>query len=457
MIEPIIEINDITIDGNGIGRYNNLVYFVSNTIPGDIVKVKILKHKKNYAIAVPIEYIKTSENKVNPICSHFNECGGCKWQHINYDQQLFLKEKHIKDEFLKILKPSHDLNFEFLEINKSKKIFRYRNKLEFTFHNNLTNTNNLACGFHKLKKFNEVIDIDTCYLQEEPSNLIRKFVKNWAIERNIEFYNQIHHTGILRNIILRNNLHNDFLVNIVVSKFDNNIKDLSNLLIKEFKEIKSVFLTINDKKNSSLTNTQYTILHGEDHIKESLDDLTFKIDAFTFFQVNTLQALKVYKKICQIIEELNIKEEPILDLYCGIGTITLFVSKYAKKVIGVDNLKENINKAKSNLILNKIDNAEFILGEAEKVLKEGVFHNFKPKLIIVDPPRSGLHKRVIKYIQEKQPNFIIYLSCNPSTQARDISSLIDDYNIIFSEPFDMFPHTYHTENLVLLEKVNKHN
>lgn len=447
--ELLLKIEDITTEGEGVSKFNNAVIFIDKAIPEDYVKARVISKKKNYYKAEIIDIVSSSLYRQEPICKHFGLCGGCKWLHFKYEHLIKYKEKQVYDQLERIG------NLSLSEKNKiipSDNIYYYRNKLEFTFYSEFSenNSHNNVVGFHLPKHFDKVIDISQCFLQPEPSNSIRNFIKQWSKENNLTYYNPRLHTGTLRNLIIRNNSSNEFMVILVVTEFDKIFNTLSNILFNKFTEIKSIYYIKNLKKNSSLQNTEVIKFEGEEYITEKINDIEFKIRPLSFFQVNINQTAKIYSKIEDFVKQN--KHKLIYDLYCGVGTISLCIAKHTNKVIGIDNSEMAILDAKVNADQNSIENAEFFCGDILKTFNNEFLKNYgKPDIIITDPPRSGMHKKVTLLINELKPEYVIYLSCNPATQARDIN-LLSNYKAIFIQPYDMFPFTSHTENLVILER-----
>jgi 23S rRNA (uracil1939-C5)-methyltransferase len=452
-------IQEIAAEGKCIGRFNEKVIFVENVAPHDIADVKILKNKKNYAYGVPIRFEKYSELREKPFCEHFGVCGGCKWQHINYKTQLESKAKEVKDNLERIGKVKLP---PIKPIMGSEKTMFYRNKLEYTFSNkrwltaeeialNETAERN-ALGFHIPGRFDKVLDLNNCYLQPEPSNSIRLAVNQYARENNLSFFDLKEQTGLLRNLIIRT--ANTGEVMVIVQFFFNdeeNIRDLLEHLKNKFPEITSLMFIINTKKNETYSDQEIIIYSGKDHIIESMEGLSFKVGPKSFFQTNSSQAYELYK-IAREFAGLK-GDELVYDLYTGTGTIANFIAGKAAKVIGVEFIPMAIEDAKINSNINKISNTEFYAGDMKDVLTEDfVKEKGKPDVIIVDPPRAGMHEDVTRMLLRISAKKIVYISCNPATQARDLAILDEQYEVREVQPVDMFPHTHHVENVVLLIK-----
>ncbi|MBI3501160.1 MAG: 23S rRNA (uracil(1939)-C(5))-methyltransferase RlmD [Bacteroidetes bacterium] len=458
-----VEIFDISTEGKGIGRVNNIVCFIDFAVPGDVVDIEITKKKSNYREGKIIQYQKYSEKRVEPTCKHFGTCGGCKWQNLNYETQLFFKQKYVEDAMNRLAK----IKTSILPIIPSKNIYNYRNKLEFTFSNkkwltkdelNLKlssdSTSDLlshsALGFHIPKLFDKVLDIEKCHLQEEPSNAIRLEVKKYALENKLEFFDIRKQTGFLRNLIIRNTSISEWMV-IVVFFYEDKIarEKLLKHIQKKFPEIISLQYVINSKKNDSIFDLEVKTFSGKDFIEEEMEGLKFRISPKSFFQTNSSQAYELYKVTREFAELKG--NEIVYDLYTGTGTIANFVARNAKKIIGIEYISEAIDDAKINSQINNISNTEFFSRDIKDILNDDFISvHRKPDVIITDPPRAGMHEDVTKFFLEINPEKIVYVSCNPATQARDISILAEKYSVAKVQPVDMFPHTAHVESVAQL-------
>lgn len=450
----VAEIIDTTVDGKGIARIEEQVFFVEKAIPGDIVELYVINKKKKYFEAIVKTIIQPSKNRIEPICKHFGICGGCKWQHMEYNTQLSFKEKQVYDQLERIGKLKIK---EKLPIIASPKSFYYRNKLEFTFSNrpwliNKNDESQQACGFHIPQRFDKVLHIDKCYLQSEISNNVRNDLYNLAIKHHIPFYNNKEHTGIIRNVIIRNNSNNEYMVILVLTSIVQSFIDtIKTHFQKHYPSVHSFYIAQNQKLNDSLDQVEMSLLFGQTALKETLLDLTFNISPQSFFQVNYHQTINLYKTILSWASLTG--NEIIYDLYCGTGTISLVLAQYAKHVVGIEYVQAAVEDAYNNARQNQINNVYFLAGDVNKLLNNALINKFgKPNIIILDPPRSGVHPDVIKKILNIQPSSIIYVSCNAATQARDVAMLNNYYYIEKSQPFDMFPQTSHVENLLLLKK-----
>ncbi|NCO55586.1 MAG: 23S rRNA (uracil(1939)-C(5))-methyltransferase RlmD [Bacteroidetes bacterium] len=452
-----IEIIALAAEGKAIARVSNKVLFVPFVVPGDIVDVVITKKNKNYLEAKVVNFKKKSDFRIEPFCSHFGVCGGCKWQNLPYEKQLFYKQKQVTDQFERIGKIQVNKTFSIIGSNE---ITKYRNKLEFTFTNKrwlyegeeeLPNpTDYWGAGFHIPSRFDKVFNVDICYLQNEPSNEIRKSVAEFCKQNLIPFFDLRAHEGYVRNVIIRNTLNEQVMV-IICLFCENNIwqeKILSHISEK-FPKITSLYFAINPKHNDSLDGISPILYKGAGYLIENLNGLKFKISPKSFFQTNSKQACVLYNKVLEFSGLTG--NEIVYDLYSGTGTIGLFLSKQAKKVIGIEFVEDAVNDARENAILNEITNATFFAGDVKEILSQTfIQQNGKPDVIIIDPPRSGIHKEVIETILKILPPKIVYVSCNPATQARDIQMMSEFYNVPLIQPVDMFPHTQHIENITLL-------
>ena len=458
---PIIEnlqITDIAAEGVSIGRHDNYVIFVRGVIPGDIVDVQLTRTRKSYAESKLLRITKYSDDRLDAFCAHFERCGGCKWQMLPYKKQLFYKQKQVEDQLTRI----GGLKFSSVQpIIAAKHDQFYRNKLEFTFSNrrwlevdepqiDKSDRELEGLGFHVQGMFDRIIDIEKCYLQGDPSNDIRNKVREFTRQEGYEYYNSRSHDGMMRNLIIRTSTLGETMIVVIFAKFDKElITNLMDFIAAEFPQITSLQYAVNPKFNDSIYDIDIILYKGRDHIFEEMDGLKFKIGAKSFFQTNSEQALTLYRKT---VEFANIQpDEIIYDLYTGTGTIANFVAKNCKKVIGIESVPEAIEDAKENSKLNNITNTEFFVGDMKDLLTQDFFDlHGTPDTIILDPPRAGVHDNVIAAIRNASPYKIVYVSCNPATQARDISYLADLYDIVDIQPVDMFPQTHHVENVVLM-------
>ncbi|HEX8515942.1 MAG TPA: 23S rRNA (uracil(1939)-C(5))-methyltransferase RlmD [Bacteroidia bacterium] len=469
---PVLEnisVTDASSDGQSIARTDEYVIFIKGAVPGDVVDLQITRKKSKYREANTIAVKHASEKRTEPVCKHFGTCGGCKWQNMSYEWQLFYKQKQVTDALTRLARIELP---EIQQILPSNKVYFYRNKLEFTFSNKkwLTleqiNDKDLAfgdeageisrnaLGFHIPGMFDKILDIDTCYLQEEPSNALRNEIRNYALENKLTFFDIREQIGLLRNVIIRSTSTGEWMV--ILSFFYNdkeNIEKLLNHLSEKFPQITSLQYVINSKKNDTIGDLEIILFKGNDSIYESMEGLKFKIGPKSFYQTNSDQAYELYK----VTRELAaIKETDVVyDLYTGTGTIANFVAHQAKKVVGVEYVPAAIEDAKINSSINNITNTVFYAGDMKDVLNDAfITANGKPDVIITDPPRAGMHEDVTIKILEIAPARIVYVSCNPATQARDLQLLDAKYRVTKVQPVDMFPQTHHVENVVLLELKN---
>ena len=458
-----LSVIDINKKGMGVAKSpEGIVYFIKNTIPGDIVDVNPYKRRKGYIEAEPIKWLTKSTKRVNPKCDHFGICGGCKWQNMKYEEQLVYKEKSVINDLKQIGKVEIQKKLPILGAIDS---YFYRNKMEYSFSKNRWLTKNEiekkgsinknALGFHKPGRWDKVVDINFCYLQAEPSNTIRNAVRDFALKNKLEFFDPREKKGFLRSIIIRNNLKGEVMVIFQFFKENKVQRELILDFLKvNFKEIKSLLYCINSKENDSIYDQNIICFYGKNFITESIDKLEFKIYPKSFYQTNPKQTKKLYG-IIKDFAALK-KDEIVYDLYSGIGTITLYLSNYCKKIIGIESISEAVNAAKENCLLNQINNAFFEEGEMIDVFDESFFNKYgKAESIILDPPRGGVNKKIVKKLLILEPKKIVYVSCNSSTQARDLELIKEKYELKISRAVDMFPQTHHVENIVLLHLKSK--
>jgi len=460
---PVLEkvrITDIGAEGNAVARVDNQVVFIPMLVPGDVADIKVIRKRKKYLEGSVIRFHEYSPDRIKPACVHFGVCGGCKWQHLPYELQLKYKQKQVADNLTRIGKVSVP---EITPIIGSESQFRYRNKLEYTFSDKrwLTreeiNTDSDfekedALGFHIPGLFDKVLDIKECHLQPEPSNAIRDAVRRYAHRKSLPFFNLRQQSGFLRNLIIRNNAAGEVMVIVIFFLDEKERREgLLDYLAEEFPQIASLYYVVNAKKNDSLADQQPVLYKGKDHLSEEMSGLEFRIGPKSFYQTNTHQA-KVLYDIALDFADLT-GREIVYDLYTGTGTIANFVASKAAKVIGIEYIEEAVRDAVINSEINNITNTIFFAGDMKKILT-GEFMDSQghPDVIITDPPRAGMHEDVIKVIMDAAPGKIVYVSCNPATQSRDILLLSGQYEIAAVQPVDMFPHTHHVENVVLLKK-----
>ena len=458
-----VEITDVAAEGKAIAKVNELVVFVPWAAPGDIVDIQLTRKKNNYAEGRIIAFHKYSPHRTTPFCEHFGVCGGCKWQHLPYAEQLGFKQKQVVDNLVRIGKVPVS---ETLPIVGSEKTTFYRNKLEFTFSNKrwlteeeITSDNEYnqlnGVGFHIPKMFDKVLDIHKCWLQNDISNKIRLNIKHYCLtHEGYPFFDLRNQVGFVRTLIIRTSSTGELMV--IVVFFHDDIEKRENLLNhlkNEFPEITSLMYVINQKCNDTITDQEVLLYHGKDHLIEVMEDLQFKVGPKSFYQTNSEQAYQLYR-ITRDFAALK-GDETVYDLYTGTGTIANFIAKHVQKVIGIEYVPEAIEDAKINAQLNQLNNTSFFAGDMKDILTEPfITQHGQPDVIITDPPRAGMHDDVIDTILNAAPERIVYVSCNPATQARDLNRLSTEYKIEKIQPVDMFPHTHHVENVALLQKVH---
>lgn len=455
-----IKVSDIGAEGKAVAKLENQVIFIPMLIPGDVVDIQVRKKRKKYLEGTVIRFHEYSPYRVKPQCIHFGVCGGCKWQHLPYDLQLIHKEKQVIENLKRIGK----VDIQGLrQIIGSEEPFFYRNKLEYTFSDKrwLTKeeistdsefSKDDALGFHIPGIFDKVLDIKECHLQNDPSNAIRDTIRRYAHRKGLSFFNIRQHSGFLRNLIIRNNSKGEFMV-IMVFFLDEKqrIEGIMEFLANEFPCITSLLYFVNTKKNDSLADQVPILYKGKDYLVEEMDGLKFRIGPKSFYQTNTKQSLRLYN-IAKEFAGLN-GTETVYDLYTGTGTIANFMARSAGRVIGIEYIPEAVEDAITNSVMNHIDNTRFFAGDIRSVLNENfIKENGKPDIVITDPPRAGMHEDVVNAIIKSDPSKIVYVSCNPATQARDLSILSRNFRVTGVQPVDMFPQTHHVENVVLMEK-----
>ena len=456
-----VTVIDAGAKGKTIGKApDGRVIFLTNAVPGDVVDVQTTKKRKAYFEGVATNFHSLSDKRVAPQCEHFGTCGGCKWQDMGYEHQLFYKQKEVENNLRRI---GHLELPEVSPILGSKKHYFYRNKMEFSFSDSRWLTleeinsdeeiaNKNALGFHIPGMWDKILDIKKCHLQEDPSNAIRLETKHFAIKNNLSFFNPRNQHGLLRTMMIRTASTGEIMV--LVQFFENNKSKrelLLNHLSEKFPEITALLYVINSKQNDTIYDQKIICFSGRNHIFEEMEGLKFKINAKSFYQTNSDQAYELYK-ITREFAGLT-GNELVYDLYTGTGTIAQFVAKKAKKVVGIEAVPEAIEDAKANAVLNSISNTTFFAGDMKNIFNEEfIAQNGTPDIIITDPPRDGMHKDVVAQILAIAPQKIVYVSCNSATQARDLEMMKDLYKITKTQAVDMFPQTHHVENVVLLEK-----
>jgi 23S rRNA (uracil1939-C5)-methyltransferase len=466
ILEKIL-IEDYAAEGKSLARVDGKVIFVEGAVPGDVVDIQLQKNKTDWAEGFAKKFHSYSENRVQPFCSHFGVCGGCQWQMLPYAQQLVYKQKQVVDNLTRIAKiPLPPIP----AILGAKQTEGYRNKVEYTFATEIYMSFEAFRamkasgeepvkspgdgGFHARGFFEKIVPIDTCYLQEEPTNLMRKAVVQFALDNKMPFYNIKQHQGWLRNMFVRNTTKGEWMINLILGYEDEvKRKALLDLLLKQFPQITTLLYTINTKRNDSMQDLEPQVYHGNGYITEKLEKFEFKISPKSFFQTNSKQAEVLYQ-VTRDFAELTGKEI-VYDLYCGTGSIGIFCSEQAKKIIGVEFVAEAIEDAKLNAALNGLTETAFFAGDVIKVCDDAFFETHgKPDVIITDPPRAGMHEKLVQKLLEMEAPSIVYVSCNPATQARDLALLHAKYTVTKIQPVDMFPHTLHIENVVQLKRTD---
>ena len=458
-----LEITTLAAEGKAMGRYNEQVVFVPMTVPGDVVDVQIRNKRRRFMEGVVVNYVKRSPLREEPFCPHFGVCGGCKWQNLPYAEQLRFKTEQVHDQLSRIGKVALP---EVRPCLGSAETKFYRNKLEFTFadkrwltYEEIAEGGDIepqpAVGFHIPGCFDKVLDINKCHLQVDLSNRIRLATKSFCIEHGYSFHNAKAHEGLMRTIVIRTASTGEVMVIVVFNENDKErINALMSYLQSEFPEITSLIYMVNDKWNDSLGDREPICFAGKDHIIEEMEGLQFKVGPKSFYQTNSEQAYELYK-VTREFAELK-ADDTLYDLYTGTGTIANFCARHAKRVVGVEYVPEAIEDAVINSQLNGIDNTVFYAGDMKDVISdEFIERNGRPDVIILDPPRAGVDERVLEVIKRAAPERMVYVSCNPSTQARDLAILSDMYEILAVQPVDMFPHTHHVENVVKLRLLSK--
>ena len=464
-------LNDVLIvdagsEGMSVAKPEGRVVFIPFGVPGDVVDLEVFKKKKNYFEGRILNFKKYSDKRVTPVCQHFGLCGGCKWQQMDYQWQLYYKQKQVKDNFDRIGKVEYP---EIRPILGCEKQFFYRNKLEYAFSNRKWLTDGApvgtyseddckGLGFHLPQLFDRVVDIEQCHLQADPSNDIRMFVRQFSMEHGLSYYNVRHHEGLMRNLVIRCNSKGEFMVIIVINEENDCIRhELVPALEKRFPQIVSLLLIINNKFNDVINDLPFECMKGEPFLIETMasprpgcPDLKFRIGPVSFFQTNVYQAERLYHAAFDLADVKG--DELMYDLYTGTGTIAQYFSRFVKRVVGIEYVEEAIADAKVNAELNGIENCSFFAGDMAKIFTdEFIAANGKPDFIVTDPPRAGMAEKVVEQLLKIRAPKIVYVSCNPATQARDLQLLSVAYEVKAVQPVDMFPHTQHVENITLLE------
>ena len=450
-----VHIEDLEYQGYGIAKPQGKVLFVEDTLPGEEVDVRIFKNKKDYAFASPTAYHSLSEDRVEPFCDHFEFCGGCKWQYLPYDRQLEYKQYFVEQIIARIGKIPDPVIDPIIGCDSDR---YYRNKLDYSFTESRwlsqgeidsgADLDRRGLGFHVRRRFDRVLDVHHCWLQPEPSNRIRNALRDFAKSQDIPFFNPVTNEGFLRSLVIRTSLFQETMVMVVFARDEAEPRNrIMDFLSSTFPEIYSLAYMINTTKNDSTLPHSATVYAGKDHIREKMGDLELKIHPKSFYQTNPAQAVKLYELVREMAALTG--KETVYDLYCGIGSIALFVSPAAGTVVGVDSVSEAIANAQENAAANRADNCSFLEGDVKDLLDEAfVQRHGSPDVVILDPPRAGMHPKVLETLKAVEPQHIVYVSCNPATQARDLQQLTERYEIRRIQPVDMFPQTYHIENVV---------
>jgi 23S rRNA (uracil1939-C5)-methyltransferase len=459
-------VEDYAAEGKSLARVDGKVIFIENVVPGDVVDVQLGKNKKDWAEGWPLRFHSWSSERITPFCSHFGVCGGCQWQMLPYEKQLSFKQRQVRDNLQRIGKVALPDIRPILGATETR---HYRNKLEYTFGTKafvpaaefaklkqqeaFVETGN-ALGFHAKGMFDKIVDIQTCYLQGEPTNAIRNAIREFAKKNQYSFYDIRNHTGLLRIMQVRLCRSGELMVNMVFGEDDEpKRKKLLDYIIASFPSITTLLYTINTKKNDSLYDLEPVIYHGKGYVIEKLEDFQFKVGPKSFFQTNTAQAEQLYRVTREFASLTG--TETVYDLYCGTGSIGIFASRQAAKIVGIEMVAAAIEDAKENAALNNLDKTVFFSGDVIEICNDDLFlTQGRPDVIITDPPRAGMHEKLVRKIIEIAAPTVVYVSCNPATQARDLALLDSTYSVTAIQPVDMFPHTLHIENVVQLKLKN---
>lgn len=455
-----LEIDSAAYKGKGIGKVDGLAVFVPNTAPGDRVKTRIVKKKKNYREGKLLEILESGPNRIEPKCQHAQQCGGCNWQHVSYEHQLQFKQEQVKDHMHRIGGLTH------LDVNETigcDDIFYYRNKMEYSIghkrwlsreeinRDEFVSDRCFAAGLHAPGRFDKILNINECHLQDPISYEILDFIRSWCREHEIPPFNRIDHEGFMRNVVIRKAHHtDDLMVNIVTYQDDQEImENLADALLEEFPEITTIINNVNDTRSPTAVGRYENVIHGPGYITDYIGPYHFNIDANAFFQTNTAQAEQLYE-VAKDFADIQ-DGEIIYDLYCGVGTLSIFLSDKAKQIVGIELEEVTIKNARKNAEENEIENVSFVEGDMKDVFTEDITDQHgEPDCLITDPPRSGMHPDVVERLKELKVPKLVYVSCNSSTMARDLKELDDVYNILEIQPVDMFPQTYHIETVANL-------
>lgn len=459
-IHPHVTIISIADKGQAVGKdAEGRVYFVENAVPGDVVDVLVLRKKKSFYAGVVSKVHSLSPHRVTAKCKHFGVCGGCKWQHLDYKEQIAEKEQIVKDALRRIAKVDETMVKPILAAPQQ---YEYRNKIEYSFSSKRWLTKEEvaddtfiqqepALGFHRPGAFDKIVDIYECHLQESKTNLIRNFVRDYALKHEYSFYDVRQHSGLLRNMILRNSVAGEWMLTMCYGANDQEkINALNEAILAQFPFIVTMYYVVNLKMNDTILDQKMHLIHGTGYLIESLGEVQYKIGPKSFFQTNTKQALNLYQQALEIADLQS--TDNVFDLYCGIGSIGLFMSQHCRQVVGIELIAEAIEDANDNAAFNEIKNCKFHTGDVKDILDKNFIASYgTPDVIITDPPRAGMHQDVVMTLLDIACPKIVYISCNPATQARDLELLKEKYDCITFQPVDMFPHTSHIENIALLK------
>ena len=458
MVIENVTIQDIGAEGMAVARVDQLVVFVPHALPGDVVDLEIRKKKKNYLEAVVVRFHSLSPDRVLPVCSHFAVCGGCKWQDLPYEKQLYYKQKQVTNDLVRL---GHLELPPVRPILGSENIYHYRNKLEFTFSDTrwftreeidsgLPLSDEPALGFHVPGFFDKIVDIRECHLQADPSNEIRLAVKDFAISEKIPFFSIRQQTGFLRTLVIRTSSTGEVMVILNLYTHNRVMREkLLSFLEAKFPQITSLMYVVNEKPHDGFADLEVVLYKGRDYILEAMEGLKFKVGPKSFYQTNSAQAYRLYSVVREFASLTG--QECVYDLYTGTGTIANFLAPLSAKVVGIEYVPEAVEDARANALLNRLENCAFFAGDMKDLLTPSfVSEHGHPDVMVLDPPRAGVHKNVIECILQVLPQTLVYVSCNPATQARDLSFLQEKYDILAVQPVDMFPQTHHVENVVKL-------
>ncbi len=461
LVLPGITIEKAAAEGKCVAKWDEQVVFVEGVAPGDVADIRIIRKKKNYLEAIPLDILEPSSLRTEPFCYHFGTCGGCKWQHIAYDHQLEFKRQQVVDNLQRIAK----IDFPEVSPTLPSPLTQYhRNKLEFTFSNyrwleaqeiaSGEEMDRQGLGFHKPRQFDKVVDIKTCYLQPEPSNAIRLWIKTYAVDKGLNFYDIRKKEGFLRNLVIRTASSGELMVILQVGTYlKDELQALLTSLQEAFPEITSLNYVVNNKGNETFYDLEVVNFSGKDHIIEQMEALQFRVGPKSFYQTNPQQALNMYRLVRDLAQLKG--QETVFDLYSGTGTIALFLASQVSEVVAIEQVPEAVEDARTNAKVNGIENAHFYTGDLKDVFRGDMLDGHGHcDVLITDPPRAGMHEEVIYEIAKLGPSRIVYVSCNPATQARDLALMDPWYQIESVHPLDMFPHTHHVESVVSLTKRN---